>query len=93
MHRLETNFEFEKFSNKMKSFYNFDFKILLSELKKKKIKLSFSQQDEFEDYFNSYKDEINELQKQIDETDKEIDQMVYELYGLTKEEIKIVEKN
>ena len=31
------------------------------------------------------------IHRQIDSTDKEIDQIVYELYGLTKEEIKIVE--
>ncbi|MBC8313842.1 MAG: Eco57I restriction-modification methylase domain-containing protein, partial [Candidatus Cloacimonetes bacterium] len=91
LHRLETNFEIEKFTNKMKSFYNYDFKTLLSELKKKKIKLTLSQQDEWEEYFNNYKNEIAELQQQIDKTDKEIDQMVYELYGLTNEEIEIVE--
>ena len=31
------------------------------------------------------------LQRQIEATDREIDQLVYELYGLTKEEIRIVE--
>ena len=31
------------------------------------------------------------LQRQIDATDRQIDQLVYELYGLTEEEIKIVE--
>jgi len=31
------------------------------------------------------------IHRQIASTDKEIDQIVYELYGLTKEEIKIVE--
>ncbi|MBZ2165213.1 Eco57I restriction-modification methylase domain-containing protein [Methanobacterium spitsbergense] len=31
------------------------------------------------------------MQRQIDATDKQIDKLVYELYGLTKEEIKIVE--
>jgi type I restriction-modification system DNA methylase subunit len=31
------------------------------------------------------------LQRQIDATDKQIDQLVYELYGLTEEEIRIVE--
>ena len=31
------------------------------------------------------------IQRQIDATDKRIDQLVYELYGLTDEEIKIVE--
>lgn len=33
------------------------------------------------------------LQRQIDATDKQIDQLVYELYGLTEEEIKIVGGN
>lgn len=31
------------------------------------------------------------LQQEINHTDKEIDKMVYELYGLTEEEIRIVE--
>ncbi len=31
------------------------------------------------------------LHREIEETDKQIDQLVYELYGLTEEEIKIVE--
>ncbi|KAA0226898.1 hypothetical protein EDS67_18450 [candidate division KSB1 bacterium] len=30
------------------------------------------------------------LQRQIEATDKQIDQLVYELYGLSEEEIKIV---
>ena len=31
------------------------------------------------------------LQRQIEATDRQIDTLVYELYGLTEEEIKIVE--
>ena len=31
------------------------------------------------------------LQRQITSTDRRIDELVYELYGLTKEEIEIVE--
>lgn len=34
---------------------------------------------------------IISIDYKIDKTDKEIDLMVYELYGLTEEEIKIVE--
>jgi hypothetical protein len=34
-----------------------------------------------------------EFEKEIKETDKTIDQMVYELYGLTGEEIAIVEES
>ena len=32
-------------------------------------------------------------QRQIDATDREIDRLVHELYGLTDEEIKVVEGN
>ncbi len=32
-----------------------------------------------------------QIQRAIDHADKQIDQLVYELYGLTEEEIKIVE--
>ncbi len=31
------------------------------------------------------------LKRQIEATDRQIDELVYELYGLTEEEIKIVE--
>ncbi|MDD3566217.1 MAG: hypothetical protein PHN90_11180, partial [Methanothrix sp.] len=31
------------------------------------------------------------LQRQIEATDKQIDRLVYELYGLTEEEIRIIE--
>jgi hypothetical protein len=33
------------------------------------------------------------LLQQVDQTDQDIDTMVYELYGLTEEEIRILEKN
>ena len=36
---------------------------------------------------------LAELQTQINQTDKEIDALVYELYGLTEEEIAIVENS
>jgi hypothetical protein len=34
-----------------------------------------------------------ELKSQIEQTDREIDRMVYDLYGLTEEEIQIVENS
>ena len=88
---LKDNLEIEKISKKLNTFYDFDFKTFLAELKKLKIKLSLSDQAEWKEFFEQYKAEINQLQSEISKTDKEIDQMVYELYGLTEEEIKIVE--
>jgi len=44
-------------------------------------------------YFNEQKQKALELKAEIDRIDKEIDQMVYELYGLSKEEIEIIEQS
>lgn len=92
INRLKDNINIEKISQKLDKFYDHDFKIFLAELKKQKIELSLISQDEWQEYFDKYKAEINQIQEQIAKTDQEIDQMVYELYGLTDEEIKIVEE-
>lgn len=42
---------------------------------------------------NKLTDERAHLEKEIQRTDKEIDELVYKLYGLGEEEIKIVEEN
>jgi len=89
--RITDNFELEKLSKKLETFYKYDFKTFVAELKKKKVNLSLVQQDEWEEYFESYQKELLELQSQIDTTDKEIDVMVYELYGLSEDEIAVVE--
>ena len=81
----------EKLPKKLQDWYELSFADFVKELKKKKIKLSLSQEAEWEDYFLAEQNKATNLKNQIDQTDKEIDQMVYELYGLTDEEIKIVE--
>ncbi len=43
--------------------------------------------------FEEQKSNTLTLQKEIDQVDREIDQMVYQLYGLTDQEIKIVEES
>jgi type I restriction-modification system DNA methylase subunit len=93
INRMKSNLEIAKITKKLDTFYNFDFKTFVAEIKKQKVKLTLVQQDEWEEYFAAYKTEINPLQFQIDATDKEIDKMVYALYGLTEEEIGIVGGN
>lgn len=44
-------------------------------------------------YFSQQKQKVLELKSSIEATDKEIDRMVYELYGLTDEEIRIIEQS
>lgn len=53
--------------------------------------LNLSDEAEWMSYFNEQKQKAQELKSEINQIDKEIDQMVYELYGLTEEEIRIVE--
>ena len=65
---------------------------ILAYLQLVKIKLSLSEESEWTQYYNEQKEKAITLQKEIDQTDREIDQMVYELYGLTEDEIKIVEE-
>jgi len=45
------------------------------------------------DEWQALQDEIEALETKIERTDQEIDQMVHELYGLTDEEIEIVEES
>ena len=56
---------------------------------------TLTKKDEFEwmSLFEENKKKAQDLQTQINQTEREIDQMVYELYGLTEEEIQIVENS
>jgi type I restriction-modification system DNA methylase subunit len=89
---LESKFDEIKITRKIDSWDSIDFKDLLKEFKKQKIKLSLSEEAEWMQYFNEQKAKAQSIKSEIEKTDKEIDQMVYELYGLTEEEIKIVEE-
>ncbi len=50
-----------------------------------------TEQDEWEEYFETYQKELLEIKANIDATDKQIDEMVYELYGLSEDEVAVVE--
>jgi len=90
---LQREFNLEKFSKKLENWFELNYADFLKELKKQKVELSLSQKSEWEDYFILQQQEAISLKSEIEITDREIDQMVYELYGLTEEEIKIVESS
>ena len=92
LHRLEESLDVQKITAALEHFDELEFKGFNAELKKQKVTLSLAQQDEWEDHFNQYKADCNALFAQITASDKEIDQMVYKLYGLTEDEISIIEK-
>jgi len=89
---LQSKFDITKPSKKLQNWHELVYGEFLKELKKNKIQLSLNEEAEWMQYFNEQKQKATELKAEIDKTDKEIDQMVYELYGLTDEEIAIVEE-
>jgi hypothetical protein len=94
---LCSNFHIENLNMKLKNWNVLEFGEFINELQRtingsgKKI----SKMDEMEwmDVFEIKKSEVQTLKSEIDKTDREIDRMVYELYGLTDDEIGIVEES
>ena len=90
---LERRFNLSRPSKILQNWQNISYKEFTKELAKNKIKLSLADEAEWEDYFLTEKTKAQFLQAQIIQTDKEIDDMVYQLYGLTDDEIKIIESH
>ena len=90
---LTRKFELEKLTTKLQDWYLLKFSEFVKELKKLKIKLSLKEEIEWEEIFLEKKEEAEKVKNEIEMTDKEIDGMVYELYGLSEEEVRVVEAN
>ena len=90
---LTRKFELEKLTTKLQDWYLLDFLEFTKELKKAKIKLSLKEEIEWEEIFLEKKEEVEKVKNEIEMTDKEIDGMVCELYGLSEEEVRVVEKS
>lgn len=95
---LQSQYSIEKLSKKLQNWHELEFGEFITELNKaiKKAggeKLSKMDEMEWMEVFETKKAEAQTLKAEIDKTDKEIDEMVYALYGLTEEEIKIIEES
>lgn len=90
---LQRKFELESLPKKLENWYELTFAEFVKELAKKKVKLTLSEEAEWEEYFLQEQLKAVATKNEITATDKAIDAMVYELYGLTEEEISIVESS
>lgn len=88
---LKSEFGLDKLGGKLEQWYTLDFAAFVAELTKKKIPLKLAQKAEWMEHFEKQKITAAALKSTIDTTDREIDQMVYTLYGLTPDEIAIIE--
>jgi REP element-mobilizing transposase RayT/uncharacterized protein YlbG (UPF0298 family) len=85
---IQREFNIEKLSVKLENWFDTPFNDFLKELVRNNIKLTLEQKSDWEEYFTKQQKEPKSIISEIEKTDKEIDKMVYELYGLTEEEIK-----
>jgi type I restriction-modification system DNA methylase subunit len=90
---LQSDFNIEKPTKKIENWYNLSWSEFEKELNKFKVILLGIQKEDWLDRFNRLKILVQDLQNNINQTDKAIDAMVYELYGLSEEEILIVENS
>jgi type I restriction-modification system DNA methylase subunit len=95
---FQSQFSIKVLNRKLQNWNELTFAEFITELNKA-IKTAgqtpLTKKDEFEwlDLFEENKAKAQTLKSQIETTEKAIDKMVYELYGLSDEEIKIVENN
>ena len=80
-----------KATRKLEKWYNLQADEFFAEVGKQNKNLSLSQKSQWLDHFEAEKQKALALQNQITKTDAEIDKMVYALYGLSEEEIGVVE--
>ena len=90
---LKGDFKDIKINSSLSDWYNLDWTGFVELLQKQKITLIGSVKDDWYDRFNRLSQQAKTIKSTIDITDKQIDSMVYKLYGLTDEEINIIEND
>lgn len=84
---ISAKYHIEKITRKLEKWWELDFAGFIKELK---VSISLEEQEELMSYFHKRSAEVREIASRIEATDKEIDEMVFELYGLTEEERRVV---
>ena len=90
---LQREFSLATLNTKLQQWHALSYANFLGELAKQKVKLTLQQKAEWEEFFVTEQQKAHSLQQQIEQTDRQINAMVYALYGLSDEEIAIVENN
>jgi hypothetical protein len=88
---LSADLAVAKITKKLEKWYNLEVSEFFAEVGKQNKTLSLTQKSSWLEHFEAEKPKALALQNQITQTDAEIDKMVYALYGLSEEEIAVVE--
>ncbi|PVY38390.1 Eco57I restriction-modification methylase domain-containing protein [Pontibacter virosus] len=87
---LSSELGVSKPSKKLEKWYELTWEEFAKELVKLKVKLSLAQKADWLSYFEAQQKAAAQILQQRQRLDDEIDQMVFQLYGLTKEEIELI---
>lgn len=87
---IKQEYNIGRISKKLDKFYLLDYDKFVKQLN---IKLNMDKKADLLDFFEKNKKEILEILEKINKTDTEINNMVYDLYQLTDEEIKMIDEN
>ena len=94
-HRVLTDFaqsEHQKLTGKLENFWTIDFAAFRAEVKKAfKTEIPVKDRDDWERYLAEKSAEVTKLNAGIEAAEREIDVIVYELFDLTPNEIKLLE--
>ena len=84
---IQAKYSVSKITRKLEKWWELDFSEFLKETK---ISVSLAEQEELMQYFETRRAEVRAIDAEIRKTDTEIDNMVFDLYGLTEEERRVV---
>jgi type I restriction-modification system DNA methylase subunit len=84
---IQAKYSVSKITRKLEKWWELDFAEFLKETK---ISIPLAEQEELMQYFETRRAEARAIDIEIRKTDAEIDTMVFDLYGLTEEERKVV---
>ncbi|MBK9356302.1 MAG: hypothetical protein IPN08_02750, partial [Bacteroidales bacterium] len=78
---LQRKFNLSELPGRLQNWYLLSYAEFIKELAKKKVKLSLSEEAEWEAYFLQEAQQALSIKSEIEKTDQEIDRMVYKLTG------------
>ncbi|MCL4386460.1 MAG: N-6 DNA methylase [Cyanobacteria bacterium] len=88
---LKVEFKNIKINKKIESFKKLNFIEFIDEIEKQKIQIQIEQKEKLYNWFKAKVGLIQDLENKIKNMDDEINELIYRIYNLTEDEIKIVE--
>lgn len=90
---IKTVYKPDKVSERIQKFYQNNFNCFIEELEKFNAMLTAREKYELMDLFEKEKLELLNMESQIVEFQKSVDTIIYKLYNLTEDEVKIIEND